>query len=68
MMPDDPSRAGQHHKPSVPEFWNVSFYRRIIQNTIARELKESIEPANDLPHRLIVLLMQLDQSSENKSG
>ena len=65
-MTNDPSRPLQGSKSSPPEFWNVRFYHRIVRTTLAQELKASSELSTDLPHRIVVLLMQLGQSREKE--
>ena len=63
-MYDNSNRAGKDRKRDVPESWNVRFYHRVVRETIARELKASIELSKDLPHRMVVLLTQLGQSKK----
>ena len=60
-MPDDPNRPRQDCKSAVPGFWNVSFYHRVVRTTIGQELRASYEVSQDLPHSMIVLLMQMNE-------
>ena len=63
-MSDDLNHSRQNCKSDCPEFRNAGFYLRIVRTAIARELKASFELPKDLPHRMVVLLMQLGQSSK----
>jgi hypothetical protein len=65
-MSGDPKQPRQDSKSDFPEFWNVRFYHRIVRTTIARELRASFELSQDLPHRIVVLLMQLSQSRDKE--
>ena len=58
-MSDDLNHSRQNCKSDCPEF-----YHRIMRTAIAQELKASFELSKDLPHRMVVLLMQLGESSK----
>jgi hypothetical protein len=60
-MPNEPNRPRQDCKSAVPEFWNVSFYHRIVRTTIGEELKATYHVPQELPHNLFVLLMQMNE-------
>jgi hypothetical protein len=60
-MPLDPNRPRQDCQPALPEFWNMSFYHRVVRTTIGEKLKASYEVPQGLPHSMVVLLMQMNE-------
>ena len=59
-MSDDSNRLRQDRKSELPEFWSAGFYHRIVRTTIGRELRATCEVPQQLPHRMLTLLMQMN--------
>ena len=48
--------------------WNTNLRLRALQAAIGEELRAQYELPQELPHRILMLLMQLNEGNENGSG
>jgi hypothetical protein len=60
----DLAELGSHQQ----DVWNEAAHFCAIQTTIGRELRAQHEPPQELPYRILMLLMQLDRQQNRKSS
>jgi hypothetical protein len=48
--------------------WNTTFYHRAIRTKIGQELRERYDLRQELPHRILTLLTQLDEDNEKAAS
>jgi hypothetical protein len=56
-----PDFANRDSKSSQPDIWKENHYRGIIRATIGHELGARYGLPQQLPHRILTLLMQLNE-------
>src|SRR5215471_10430155 len=61
-MSDDQHPARQHNEMELADIWNLRRYHQAIRERIGQELQLAYLPPEDLPHRLLALLLQLTDS------
>ena len=56
-----PDLASEDSKSSQPDIWQENHYRGVIRATIGQELVARYGLPHELPHRILTLLMQLNE-------
>ena len=68
-MSDDQHPARQHNEMELADIWNLRRYHQAIRERIGQELQLAYLPPEDLPHRLLALLLQIrGDSTPNPHG
>ena len=60
-MQDEQERFWQNFESELADIWKVRLCHRAIQAKIGQELRAHYELPQVLPHRMIVLLMQINE-------
>ncbi len=63
-----PEFANDDSKSSQPDIWKQNHYRGVIRATIGQELGARYCLPQELPHRILTLLMQLNERHRGKTG
>ena len=63
-----PDVTNEDFKSSQPDIWKNNHYRGVIRATIGQELGAHYALPQELPHRILTLLMQLNERHRGKTG
>ena len=66
-LPDfaNPASAKEEHKSGKPDARKGNRYRRVIQTMIGQELGARYDLPQEIPHRILTLLMQLNEQRQS---